>query len=110
MFSLKFVIFMINYPIRIKGYHTAVCGYIFEYAPGFRSYWGRDVTLRQCLHRRGLSLDKNDDGGVSPFPNLVELKKSEPEIFEYCLQQRDRMFAKTGKVVGVLKEFWVDQN
>jgi len=90
--------------------YTAVCGYIFEDKPFFRSYWGRDVTFRQCLQRRGLSLDENDDGGVSPFPNLVELKKKEPETFEYCLQQRDRMFARTGKVVGVLKEFWVDQN
>lgn len=89
--------------------YTAVCGYIFEDKPFFKIYWGRDVTYRQCLQRRGISLDLNDTGGVSPFPKLTELKEKEPEVLEYCLQQRDRMFIRSGKVVGVLKEFWDDQ-
>ena len=89
--------------------YTAVCGYVFEDKPFFKIYWGRDVTLRQCLQRRGISLDLNDTGGIPPFPNLKELGEKEPEVLEYCLQQRDRMFIKAGSAVGVLKEFWEDQ-
>ena len=48
----------------------------------------------------------NDDGGVSPFPQLVDL---EPHVLEYCLQYRDRFIAKAGNPVAVLEEFWAEQ-
>ena len=69
-------------------------------------YRGRDVTFRNCLQRRGINLDANDDGGASPFPQLVDL---EPHVLEYCLQYRDRFIAKAGNPVAVLAEFWAEQ-
>ena len=51
---------------------VSCCGYAFEHAPLFSSHRGRDITQRNVLHHRGLNLDANDDGGVSPFPNLAQ--------------------------------------
>ena len=67
---------------------------------------GRDVTFRNSLQRRGINLDANDDGGVSPFPQLLEL---EPHVLEYCLRFRDRFIEKSGDPVAVLAEFWDEQ-
>lgn len=89
-----------NKPVLIS-----LAGYIFEDRPFFKVYWGRDYTFRMTLHFKGISMDTNDDGGVSPFPKLKEMDK---DVLEYVLQQRDRNQHK-GKVVGILKEFWEDQ-
>jgi len=86
--------------------HFSSCGFIFKHKPMFSVYRGRDVTFRNCLQRRGINLDANDDGGVSPFPQLVDL---EPHVLEYCLQYRDRFIAKSGNPVAVLEEFWAEQ-
>ena len=86
--------------------HFSSCGFIFKHKPIFPVYRGRDVTFRNCLQRRGINLDVNDDGGVSPFPQLVDL---EPHVLEYCLQYRDRFIAKAGNPVAVLEEFWAEQ-
>ena len=48
-------------------------GIYFNTKP-FKVYHGRDVTYRNVLHRRGVNLDANDDGGISPFPRLSKLK------------------------------------
>ena len=52
-----------------KECRTSACGYVFAHVPVFRSYRGRDVTMRNVLHVRGINLDATDDGGVS-FPRL----------------------------------------
>lgn len=85
---------------------TSSCGYIFEHKPYFKSYYGRDVTYRHVLHARGINLDANDDGGVSPFPRLSKLA---PDELEYVLQYRDRFIHKSRGAVAVLAEFWQEQ-
>merc|ERR1712226_284414 len=76
---------------------TSICGYIFKKDGAvFRSYWGRDVTYRLFLHHQGISIDQNDDGGVSPFPKLEEMREKTPKALEYVLQSRDRMQHKSG--------------
>jgi len=89
-----------------KPIYVSSCGYIFDFKPIFRVYWGRDVTYRHVLHRRGVNLETNDDGGKSPFPRLSKLPKKE---LEYALCYRDRYTYKTGKPIAVLKEFWEEQ-
>jgi len=89
-----------------KPVYSSSCGYIFAHREVFRVMWGRDVTYRNILQRRGQSLDSNDDGGRSPFPRLSAL---EPEALEYALQYRDRFAAKGGAPVAALKEFWEEQ-
>ena len=86
--------------------HFSSCGFIFKHQPIFSVFKGRDVTFRNSLQRRGINLDANDDGGLSPFPQLVEL---EPHVLEYCLRFRDRFLAKSGNPVAVLSEFWDEQ-
>ena len=86
--------------------HFSSCGFIFKHKPIFAVFRGRDITFRNCLQRRGINLDANDDGGVSPFPKLVDL---EPHVLEYCLQYRDRFIAKAGEPVAALEEFWDEQ-
>merc|ERR1712167_337876 len=56
---------------------VSVCGYIFRPRPLFRSFLGRDVTFRNAIHRRGVSTDKHDDGGKSPFPRLSKMAPEE---------------------------------
>lgn len=90
--------------------YTSSCGYVFEQKPMFRSHWGRDITFRNLLQRRGINMDTNDDGGQSPFPVLAELAQHEPEALEYALQYRDRINSKAGAPLAVLKEFWEDQS
>lgn len=89
--------------------HVSICGYIFENNPIFKVYAGRDYTFRMMLQRRGISLDKNDDGGVSPFPILAKVSREEPKVLEFALQARDRMMAKSGEPKFILKEFWEEQ-
>jgi len=84
-------------------------GYIWKHDPFFKVYWGRDYTFRVMLHRRGISLDRNDDCGVSPFPKLCEISEKEPIVLEYFLRQRDRVQHMAGEPIAVLKEFWDDQ-
>ena len=55
-------------------HYISSCGYIFQHKTFFKVYHGRDVTYRNVLHRRGVNLDANDDGGISPFPRLSKLK------------------------------------
>ena len=86
---------------------TACGGYVFEHTPIFSSYRGRDITRRNLLHFRGINLDANDDGGVSPFPRLSELSAAE---LEYVLQNRDRLLAKSGTPIAVLRPFWEEQD
>merc|ERR1712060_518381 len=86
---------------------TSACGYIFSYNPLFRSYRGRDVTFRNVLHFRGINLDANDDGGISPFPRLSQLTAAERE---YALQNRDRLLHKAGAPIAILREFWEEQD
>ena len=84
------------------------CGFIFKHTPIFSSYRGRDVTFRNLLHVRGINIDANDDGGVSPFPRLSQLTPAE---LEYCFQNRDRHMHKSeGGPVAVLREFWEEQD
>ena len=88
--------------------YVSACGYIFEHTPIFKVYRGRDITYRSVLHVRGVNLDANDDGGVSPFPRLSELNSGE---LEYSRQHLDRLIAKSvgGRPVAVLREFWEEQ-
>eukprot|EP00811_Abedinium_folium_P006123 NODE_15636_length_1039_cov_4.640351.p1 GENE.NODE_15636_length_1039_cov_4.640351~~NODE_15636_length_1039_cov_4.640351.p1 ORF type:complete len:315 (-),score=56.04 NODE_15636_length_1039_cov_4.640351:64-1008(-) len=89
------------------GCYTAACGYIFNHKPHFDSYRGRDITKRNILHYRGINLEANDDGGVSPFPRLSQLPGEE---LEYALQNLDRLLHKAGMPVAVLREFWDEQD
>eukprot|EP00310_Coccolithus_braarudii_P025697 CAMPEP_0183356806 /NCGR_PEP_ID=MMETSP0164_2-20130417/45204_1 /TAXON_ID=221442 /ORGANISM="Coccolithus pelagicus ssp braarudi, Strain PLY182g" /LENGTH=336 /DNA_ID=CAMNT_0025530305 /DNA_START=8 /DNA_END=1016 /DNA_ORIENTATION=- len=86
--------------------YTSACGYAFAHKPFFRSHWGRDVTFRNVLHFRGINLDANDDGGISPFPRLSQLMPSERE---YALQNLDRLLHKAGAPIAVLRDFWEEQ-
>jgi hypothetical protein len=88
-------------------HYISSCGYIFRYKDFFTIYHGRDITFRNCLQRRGINLDSNDDGGKSPFPRLSRL---EPEVLEYALQYRDRFIHKAGIPIAVLAEFWQEQD
>jgi len=85
-----------------------VLGYVFEVQPMMRVHAGRDITFRNVLHARGLNMDSNDDGGVSPFPRLSQL---EPTALEYARRYCDRFHAKcaAGAPVAVLREFWAEQ-
>lgn len=89
--------------------YTSACGYIFRHKSRFRAHWGRDVTFRNLLHFRGINMEANDDGGVSPFPVLRQVGEEEPDALEYALQYRDRFHALEGPPVAALREFWVDQ-
>jgi len=80
-----------------KECRTAACGYVFAHVPLLKAYKGRDVTMRNVLHVRGINLDSNDDGGVS-FPRLSQLA---PIELEYALQ--------AGVPIAVLREFWEGQ-
>ncbi len=90
-------------------HYISSCGYIFQHKTFFKVYHGRDVTYRNVLHRRGINLDANDDGGVSPFPRLSELKTEE---LDYCLMYLDRFIYKSEgqKPIAILKEFWEEQD
>eukprot|EP00467_Chlorarachnion_reptans_P023505 CAMPEP_0114508426 /NCGR_PEP_ID=MMETSP0109-20121206/12594_1 /TAXON_ID=29199 /ORGANISM="Chlorarachnion reptans, Strain CCCM449" /LENGTH=335 /DNA_ID=CAMNT_0001687359 /DNA_START=406 /DNA_END=1413 /DNA_ORIENTATION=+ len=95
-----------------KPIYVSSCGFIFDLTPAFKVYRGRDVTKRHILHRRGVNLDANDDGGVSPFPRLT---KVEPGELEYALRYRDRYMHKAkakgqNGPVAVLREFWEEQD
>jgi hypothetical protein len=90
-----------TYSVRVSA-----CGYIFEHKPIFKIFYGRDITFRNVLHRRGINLEANDDGGRSPFPKLAAL---EPSALEYALRYRDRFIAKAGAPVAVLVDFWREQ-
>ena len=73
-----------------------------------RLWRGRDVTFRNIVHYRGMSTDKHDDGGKSPFPQLSKLEAGE---LEYALRYRDRFLhkAKYQRPIAVLKEFCEEQ-
>eukprot|EP00811_Abedinium_folium_P037278 NODE_9908_length_1391_cov_5.334652.p1 GENE.NODE_9908_length_1391_cov_5.334652~~NODE_9908_length_1391_cov_5.334652.p1 ORF type:complete len:312 (+),score=55.25 NODE_9908_length_1391_cov_5.334652:131-1066(+) len=88
------------------GCYTAACGYIFNHEPIPDSYRGRDITKRNILHYRGINLERNDDGGVSPFPRLSQLPGEE---LEYALQYLDHLLHKAGMPVAALREFWEEQ-
>jgi len=64
---------------------------------------GRDITGRQLMHYRGISLDKNDDGGKT-FPKLNELNEEEVEYLFHWLDHY--LGFDNCKPVGLLKEFW----
>ena len=90
-------------------HYISSCGYIFQHKTFFKVYHGRDITYRNILHRRGINLDTNDDGGISPFPRLSKLNAEE---LEYCLMYRDRFIFKSEgqKPIAILKEFWEEQD
>lgn len=86
---------------------TGSLGYVIQSSKPWKSFKGRDITFRNILHYRGVSLDQHDDGGVSPFPIIEQLKAEE---LEYAKQWRDWLLTdKDAVVVGALKEFWDDQ-
>jgi hypothetical protein len=69
--------------------------------------YARDVTNRNLLHYRGISIEKNDDKGTV-FPKLNELKEDE---LEYLWNNFDSLNnSENGKIVGYLKEFFLVQN
>jgi len=76
-------------------------GFVFECKPHLKAWWGRDVTMRNLLHFRGLSVDKHDDGGKT-FPTVSQVTEEERE---YLWSNVDFLISK-GPVVGLLKEFW----
>ena len=84
--------------------HVAVLGYIFKMPRSrcyFNSHLGRDITSRSLRHFRGLPLDKNDDMGMPPYPELDLIK---PEEKEYLYTWLDHYIEK-GDVVGYLLEY-----
>ena len=87
-------------------HYISSCGYVFKVKDGM-PFHGRDITIRNVLHSRGINIDSNDNGGVSPFPRLSQL---EPTELEYALQYRDRYIAKAGQPLAILKEFWEEQD
>jgi len=87
--------------------YASCCGYIFDLTPPFKSHYGRDITQRNALQARGVSLDQNDDGGKSPFPRLSQMA---PEELEYALRYRDRCIHHTSGPIAVLLEFWQEQD
>jgi len=86
-------------------HHISSCGFIFKHKEFFKSFHGRDVCYRNVLHRRGISLDKNDDPTILPKIDLLQ-----SEELEYALRYRDRFFSKAGMPVALLKDFWEKQD
>ena len=85
-------------------HHISSCGFIFKHKEFFSTFHGRDVCYRNVLHRRGVSLDKNDDPTILPKIDTLQ-----PEELEYALRYRDRFLAKAGMPVALLRDFWEKQ-
>ena len=49
------------------------------FAPYFKIHRGRDITVRQWMHYKQISLDKNDDGGRPPFPLVRDMPADDLE-------------------------------
>lgn len=83
---------------------SSCLGYIFHCKKGFifDSWVGRDVSIRNLYHYRGISLTNNDS--VKEYPKISELKEDE---LEYIRQNLDRLLNIFGiqNLVGYLKEF-----
>lgn len=84
--------------------YVAVLGYVIKMPRNkcsFTSHLGRDLTARSLRHFRGEPLDKDDDMGRPPYPNL---EKNKPEEVEYLYNWLDHYLEK-GEVVGYVTEY-----
>ena len=88
--------------------YVAVLGYVIKIPRnkcGFSSHLGRDLTSRSLRHFRGQPLDKHDDMGRPPYPNLEEIESDE---VEYLYNWLDHYLEK-GEVVGYVTEYLEQQ-
>jgi hypothetical protein len=97
-----------SYPI-----HTSIMEYVISVPSTtwmFSPWKGHNVTRRNILQFRGLSLDTNDirydENGYRPLPNLKDCSDEERE---YVMQNLDSILQRGGRIVGRLQEFMEDQ-
>ena len=84
--------------------YVAVLGYVIKMPRNkcpFPSHLGRDLTSRSLRHFRGEPLEKPDDMGKPPYPNLGQIKSEE---LEYLYNWLDHYLEK-GEVVGYITEY-----
>lgn len=97
-----------SYPI-----HTSIMEYVISVPSTtwmFTQWKGHNVTRRNILQFRGLSLDTNDirydESGYRPLPNLKDCSEEERE---YLMQNLDSILQRGGRIVGRLQDFMEDQ-
>jgi len=83
---------------------VAILGYIIKMERAkctMMSHLGRDITSRNLRQWRGLPLDKDDDMGQPPYPDVLNLPAEEMEFIYSWLDH----YLDKGQVVGYIKEF-----
>ena len=84
--------------------YVAVLGYVVKMPRNkcyFTSHLGRDITARSLRHFRALPLDKDDDMGRPPYPDLSTVSADEKEYLNNWLDH----YMEKGVVVGFVKEY-----
>lgn len=87
---------------------VSVMGFVVATRPIFASWAGKDVTAALMRYYDGEALGSAwRDEGLPPFPDLMRLS---PRRQEYLHHHLDSLMSMAGaSVVGVLEEFWDDQ-